>query len=75
MEEAIKTILNSGVTGALLVVCVIALFKLYQEVSRITAERISDYKEIIQKTNEAQAEQRTLLTQILDLVKALANGK
>lgn len=69
METALQQLTESGILGILLVIAFSAVLYLYREVAKITAERIADYKEVIDKTQQAQAEQRQLLIQIVDLIK------
>lgn len=69
MENALQQLVESGILGVLLVLSFSAVIYLYREVSKITSERIADYKEVIAKTQQAQAEQRQLLVQIVDLIK------
>jgi len=45
-ESALQQILESGLLGAMLVICLITIFYLYRELGKERTERLADLKEV-----------------------------
>lgn len=68
-DSALIQILESGIVGAMLVICLIAIGFLYRENQKIRDARLQDLKDVWAKDMEMRSEIKSLLENILQILR------
>lgn len=68
-ESLLQSLAENGILGLLLAISLIAIFFLYKEAKKERADRLTDMKDVWTKDVEYRAEIKTLIQNILDIIK------